>query len=61
MVVVILHKIQPNISSHSGKKVDFNDFAIFCIGGQLGLSTRLNFYQSEALQSIMLHVKFEIH
>ena len=40
----MLHmKFQPNISSHSGEKVDFIGFAIFSIGGHLGFSTRLNF------------------
>ena len=54
-------KIQPNIPSHSGENVDFNCFATFSIGGDLGFSTRLTFTGLKPCSLIMLHVKFEIH
>ena len=61
-VPVILHiKFQPYILSHSGEKVDFNDFTIFSIGGHLGFSTMLTFSGLKSCSLIMLHVKFEIH
>ena len=54
-------KVQPNIPSHSGEKVDFIRFAIFSISGHPGYSIRLNFTILKPCCLIMLHVKFEIH
>ena len=44
-------KFQSNIPSGSGENVDFVGFAIFSNSDHLGFSTRLNFTNSEALQS----------
>ena len=59
--LILYTKIQPNIPSHSGEKVDFNGFAIFSIGGHLGFSARLTFIGLKPCCLIMLHVTFEIH
>ena len=58
-VLLILHTLfQLNIPSRSGENGNFNSFAIFSNGGHLEFSTRLNFFDSEALESD--HAAYEI-
>ena len=58
----MLHtKSQPNISCHSGEKVNFIGYASFGIGGHLGFSTGLGFIIQKPCSLVMLHVKVDIH
>ena len=59
--LVLYPNIQPNISSGSGGKVDFNGLAIFSKSGQFFSPTSLNFIILKPCSLVMLNVKFEDH
>ena len=54
-------KFQPNISSGSGRKIDFIGSAIFSNSGHFLFSASLNFNILKHCSLVMLHVKFENH
>ena len=58
----MLHtKLLPNISSGSGRKVDFSGLANFSNSGHIPLPSSLNFIFLKSCSLVMLHVKFENH